>query len=323
MLKVGVISAPLLLATMFCASQAHAQATRTWVSGVGDDANPCSRTAPCKTFAGAISKTAPGGEINCLDPGGFGGVTITKALSIVCQYTEGGVLSAGAGVNGIIVNAGATDNVYLRGLDLHGAGSAQNGIRFLAGASLTVEDSVIRAYNASGGRGISFEPSGASRLYVINTTISNNGTSGTGNGIFINPKNAAGNARVQIVNSRIVGNPSEGIRVDATSNTNGTATVVNLENSMVAGSNTGIVVAGAAGLSFMRLTLANSAVNGNGIGLHSFGPGSRIEIGSSSLTDNSTPTQVTGGGVIFSYGTNQTSGNATAPVFNAPNLTPQ
>src|ERR1044072_7395304 len=76
---------------------AHAQATRTWVSGVGDDANPCSRTAPCKTFAGAISKTATGGEINCLDPGGFGGVTITKTLSIVCNYTEGGILSAGAG----------------------------------------------------------------------------------------------------------------------------------------------------------------------------------------------------------------------------------
>ena len=71
---------------------AQAQATRTWVSGVGDDANPCSRTAPCKTFAGAISKTADAGEINCLDPGGFGGVTITKGLTIKCHYTEGGVL---------------------------------------------------------------------------------------------------------------------------------------------------------------------------------------------------------------------------------------
>src|SRR5436190_20916799 len=129
----------------------QAQASRTWVSGVGDDANPCSRTAPCKTFAGAISKTAAGGEINCLDPGGFGGVTITKALSIVCEYTEGGVLTAGAGVNGIVVNAGVNDNVYLRGLDLHGAGSAQNGIRFIAGPSLTIEDSVIRSYNATNG----------------------------------------------------------------------------------------------------------------------------------------------------------------------------
>src|SRR5205807_4349167 len=88
----GVTTA--LLAAAFAAS-ASAQATRTWVSGVGDDANPCSRTAPCKTFPGAISKTAAGGEINCLDPGGFGGVTITKSITIKCHYTEGGVLVRG------------------------------------------------------------------------------------------------------------------------------------------------------------------------------------------------------------------------------------
>src|SRR3989440_10882628 len=75
-------------------ASASAQATRTWVSGVGDDANPCSRTAPCKTFPGAISKTAAGGEINCLDPGGFGAVTITKSIAIKCHYTEGGILVA-------------------------------------------------------------------------------------------------------------------------------------------------------------------------------------------------------------------------------------
>ena len=76
----------------FAATPASAQATRTWVSGVGDDANPCSRTAPCKTFAGAISKTAPSGEINCLDPGGFGAVTITKSISLLCEGVIGGVL---------------------------------------------------------------------------------------------------------------------------------------------------------------------------------------------------------------------------------------
>src|SRR5213595_1412690 len=100
---------------------ASAQATRTWVSGVGDDANPCSRTAPCKTFAGAISKTANGGEINCLDPGGFGGVTITKAITIKCHYTEGGVLVSGT--NAIVVNAPSTDSVTLRGLDINGLGT--------------------------------------------------------------------------------------------------------------------------------------------------------------------------------------------------------
>src|ERR1700720_1935114 len=86
----------MFVAVGFNVAPAQAQATRTWVSGVGDDANPCSRTAPCKTFAGAISKTAPFGEINCLDPGGFGAVTITKALSIICgESGEAGVLVSG------------------------------------------------------------------------------------------------------------------------------------------------------------------------------------------------------------------------------------
>src|SRR5882672_5529710 len=100
------------------ATPAHAQATRTWVSGVGDDANPCSRTAPCKTFAGAISKTAAKGEINVLDPGGFGGVTITKSLTISAHGVLAGVLVSGT--NAIIVNAAPTDRVVLRGLDING-----------------------------------------------------------------------------------------------------------------------------------------------------------------------------------------------------------
>src|SRR5881628_122940 len=85
-------------------SVAKAQASRTWVSGVGDDANPCSRTAPCKTFAGAISKTAAGGEIDALDPGGFGAVTITKGMTIDGGPNAGGILSSG--VQGVIINAG-------------------------------------------------------------------------------------------------------------------------------------------------------------------------------------------------------------------------
>src|SRR5438128_8654140 len=109
-----------ILLTLSVAAQA--QATRTWVSGVGDDANPCSRTAPCKTFAGAISKTASGGEINVLDPGGFGAVTITKPISIIADHVEAGVLVSGT--NGIIVNVpNATDFVVLRGLDIEGLGT--------------------------------------------------------------------------------------------------------------------------------------------------------------------------------------------------------
>src|SRR5882724_6367137 len=103
---VGAICLPLLFT-----APAHAQATRTWVSGVGDDANPCSRTAPCKTFAGAISKTAAGGEINCIDPGGFGALTITKSISVVCDNTEAGILVSGT--NGFVVSASATDIVTI------------------------------------------------------------------------------------------------------------------------------------------------------------------------------------------------------------------
>src|SRR5581483_10257285 len=101
-----------------CSTLAQAQATRTWVSGVGDDANPCSRTAPCKTFAGAISRTAAGGEISVLDPGGFGAVTITKSITISGDGTLAGILAAT--VNGIIVNAGVNDIVDTRNIAING-----------------------------------------------------------------------------------------------------------------------------------------------------------------------------------------------------------
>src|SRR6266536_650985 len=102
------------------ATSAFAQATRTWVSGVGDDVNPCSRTAPCKTWAGAISKTANPGEIDALDPGSFGAVTITKGITL-----DGGRVASvlSSGVNGIIVNAGANDTVIIRNLSINGAGT--------------------------------------------------------------------------------------------------------------------------------------------------------------------------------------------------------
>src|SRR5438309_11902359 len=116
---------------------AFAQATRTWVSGVGDDANPCSRTAPCKTWAGAISKTAVGGEIDALDPAGFGAVTITKGITL--DGGGGQVASVlVSGTNGIVVQAGPSDVVILRNLRFNGIGTGINGIRFLAGGALIV-----------------------------------------------------------------------------------------------------------------------------------------------------------------------------------------
>src|SRR4030088_1037601 len=110
------------LGLFFCAmtSAAQAQATRTWVSGLGDDANPCSRTAPCKTFPGAYSRTAVGGEIDVIDPGGFGTITISHALTI---DGGGGIMAsilASSGTTGVIINAAAADNVILRNLSIQG-----------------------------------------------------------------------------------------------------------------------------------------------------------------------------------------------------------
>src|SRR5260221_8703882 len=174
----------IFILSMAIAALANAQATRTWVSGVGDDVNPCSRTAPCKTFAGAISKTAAGGEINCLDPGGFGAVTIIKAMTISCEMGTAGVLVAAG--NGVNVNAGANDAVYLKGLDFEGLNGTTNpglnGIQFNTGASLTVDSCMIRDFSNFG---IKFVPSTVATLNVVNTRISRSGTASAGAGVQV------------------------------------------------------------------------------------------------------------------------------------------
>jgi hypothetical protein len=148
----------------------HAQATRTWVSGVGDDANPCSRTAPCKTFPGAISKTAAGGEINVLDPGGFGAVTITKSITIRSDSIEAGVLvSAG---NGVVVNAGPTDVIVLEGLDFEGLGTALNGVQILSSSSVVVRKCLIHHFS---GNGVNVAGTVGAKALVQDCVISNNG----------------------------------------------------------------------------------------------------------------------------------------------------
>jgi hypothetical protein len=154
------------------ANVANAQATRTWVSGVGDDANPCSRTAPCKTFAGAISKTAPAGEINVLDPGGFGAVTITKSITISADHVQAGVLVSGT--NGIVVAAGATDTVILQGLDIEGLGTGLDAIKVNSGLKVYVTRCKIHHF-AGNGINMASSTSGA-RLFVKDSLILENGT---------------------------------------------------------------------------------------------------------------------------------------------------
>ena len=152
--KTLLASVVALAIPLLASVSANAEATRTWVSGVGNDADPCSRTAPCKTFAGAISKTAPKGEINCIDSGGFGAVTITKAVTIACEGVTAGVLTNAA--NAINVSAGAADVVHLRGLDIEGLGTATTGIKINSAAAAIVDNCVIRGFGAANGLGIQF-----------------------------------------------------------------------------------------------------------------------------------------------------------------------
>jgi hypothetical protein len=154
-------------------SVAQAQAQRTWVSGVGDDINPCSRTAPCKTFAGAISKTAAGGEINTLDSGGFGAVIISKSITIDGTGGMAGILAAGT--TGITINITETKElkpVRLRGLSINGVGKGTNGINVILAGLVSVEDCVIDGFTANGIK----VASGV--VFVRNTTIRNNVTAG-------------------------------------------------------------------------------------------------------------------------------------------------
>jgi hypothetical protein len=140
----------------------QAQATRTWVSGVGDDANPCSRTAPCKTFAGAISKTATNGEIDALDPGGFGAVTITKSITIDGGSPgQGGILAAL--VNGVIVNAPNTSQIVLKNLTINGVSSGFDGVRYLAGLSLHLHNVSIDGMT---GFCVNFKPTNVGFLFI-------------------------------------------------------------------------------------------------------------------------------------------------------------
>src|ERR1700760_1252630 len=157
---------------------ANAQATRTWVSGVGDDANPCSRTAPCKTFAGAISKTAAAGEINCLDDGGYGALTITKSIAIKCDGHEAGVLVSGT--NGFVASAPSPDVIWISGLDFEGLGPTAlslNGIKILTAAAVHVSNCTIRGFgstNGTDGNGIFLNNTGTTKLFVDTTEMADN-----------------------------------------------------------------------------------------------------------------------------------------------------
>jgi|HubBroStandDraft_4_1064222.scaffolds.fasta_scaffold253975_1 hypothetical protein len=204
-----------MLVPMLYGAPAQAQATRTWVSGVGDDANPCSRTAPCKTFAGAISKTANGGTIDCLDPGGFGAVTITKSISIQCdEVSNGGVLVSGT--NGIVVSAGPLDKVILSGLDIDGIGTGLNGVQFNSGVELIIDDCWIHNF-ATNGVNVASNTASA-RVVITRSRILNNGTSGNGatGGVAVQG-NGVANLAI-LINTVVENNLNYGVQVTGAAN---------------------------------------------------------------------------------------------------------
>jgi len=280
----------IVLAVLLSAS-AYAQATRTWVSGVGDDANPCSRTAPCKTFAGAISKTAAGGEISVLDPGGFGVVTITKAITINGDGTLAGILSAGT--NGIIINAGVNDNVVIRNISINGIGTGINGIRFLAGKSLTVDSCTISGFTT---RGIDMTVGPTTKLFVRHTRITNGAT-----GIFLT--SSAGQAQAMLEDVHLTGltNGIEG-------SNNGRATI---SNSVISGnSGSGVLVSGSV---TSRANLEGSQVSLNDVnGINCNSSNGIIRISNDEIYNNGTGITSIGGCTVETAQNNRNAGNGVA-----------
>jgi hypothetical protein len=258
------------------ATFANAQATRTWVSGVGDDVNPCSRTAPCKTFAGAISKTASPGIINCLDPGGFGAVTITKSITIDCTGTMGSALSSG--VQGVVINALTTDKIVLRGIDINGAGTTlgTNGVSITQAGSVTIDHCNIANYSNAGVRTVN--TSNAINVFITNTNVVNVNTQGVqANSV------APGTSSIFIDNSRITGaingvdvagsgnyasasnsviekNTGAGFQVEQTGSSGA------LESSTIIGNATGVQAGVAANTPTIRISRCIITQNTNAVG---------------------------------------------------------
>ena len=271
---------------LMASAPAQAQATRTWVSGVGDDVNPCSRTAPCKTFAGAISKTAPGGEINCLDPGGFGGVTITKAITISCEAGTAGVLVSGT--PGITVNAGPNDQITLRGLDIDGLGTGTNGINFIAGKALLVDNCVIYEFATNA---INAGLGAPGSVAVRNTVITNIG----GDGIRVS--SSAGGASLSVDNVNI-SRTNNGIEVAA-----GAIGTVNRSNIFA---NASGVLASANGA---ILNVANTVLASNNFGANASVLGATIGLDNNDLFANNTAVNAVAGSSFNSANNNKFSNN--------------
>lgn len=283
---------------------ANAQATRTWVSGVGDDVNPCSRTAPCKTFAGAISKTAANGEINALDPAGYGTINITKSL-VIDGVNPGMASILAAGTTGVIVNALSTDTVILRNLTINGAGTGVNGIRILSAKAVYIENCVIFNFtgsNANTGRGITDERSTGGALYISNTTVEKNVQSN----LFVGPTLGGPGIVVTVVDSRFLGSTSNsGAAIRGGSK-------ASISNSVFNG-NFAFGLIAEADVAGTSVTIDSCILSNNQTGVASTTNSPTVRLANNVITGNQTGVNNISG-TIGSTGNNRIDGNSTANV---------
>jgi len=300
LIKLTTLAASAMLLGFGFAAPASAQASRTWVSGVGDDVNPCSRTAPCKTFAGAISKTDSAGEIDCLDSGGFGTLTITKSITIDCGEGSGGAAGGilNAGTAGITINGNAI-KVILRNLTISGAGATPGtyGIHFVSGKSLTMDDVSILNQGLGGVAALSFEPNTANS--VLNATDLKIVTA-IGNGIEIIP--VSGYPAGVVLDHVKVTDTSQGLHVED----GALVTVTNSNFSynfrgVFAGSNGGPV----------NVNLSHVTVAGNqNFGIIATSPNTIVRLNDVDLTFNTNGMKSVNDAVIFSFQNNRLGGDA-------------
>jgi hypothetical protein len=253
----------------------------SWVSASIGSGTACTRTAPCSTFEAAFLVTNAGGVISVLDPGDYGGLNITKSLTIRAEGVDAGETSAatGAGV-WIGVQAGASDVVTLEGLHLNGDG----GINFVSGRHLHVVRCVITNETFPGTPGIKFQPNSASKLSVTDTVISNMG-SGTGGGIIINPQ-SGGTAQVNLKRVTVNGN-AFGIAADGSNSTGGIN--MTIADSMIGGnSQDGIIATTPSGGAPIGVMVTNTESVNNAIGIRSIGPNVTVRVENSKVIGNGT-----------------------------------
>ena len=309
--KISLGSAAVLAGALL-STTASAQSTRTWVSGVGDDLNPCSRTAPCKTFTGALANTLPGGEINCLDAGGFGSVTITQAGSIICDNVEAGVLVA-SGADGITVAAGSGDAVTISGLDIHGVSGALTGIRLTSAGSLRISNTRVRGFTTATSYGVTLTPTNLiSATFMENVTVSNNGSFTGGGGVLVSPASNA-SISLSVKHALVQNNGFVGLRMDTVGKVSAGA-YVTIDDSSFSSDSTGLTVKSPFGTGVSSLTVVNSTFTRNAFGVSvntTYAP----YFGNNTITDNSTGLLLNGSSPAISFGNNNLGGNTTDGAF--------